>query len=134
MRTKILLFVIVVLALVAVVTYGQARPPVVTGTFAAAGPQEAPKPPAAAVAPPATELGPNVGLDRASAIALAPLAKQRADLQQQIQTLLVKYQLVNAQWRVAEGKALAAANLDPGEYTVDPTGQKFVRRQGGPRP
>lgn len=117
MKVKIIVIAVFLIVAIAVVAFAQQ-----------------PQRPVSTTAPVVTDLGPNVALDKDSATALAPLAKQRAELQQQIQTLLVQYQLVNARWRVAEGKALAAANLDPGTFAVDPTGQKFIRRAGGPRP
>jgi hypothetical protein len=68
-------------------------------------------------------------VDPASAAALAPLAIQRASLQTQLKALISQYNGVNSSWRIIEGQALAKAQLDPGLYSVDPTGKKFIKRQ-----
>lgn len=78
--------------------------------------------------PKPTAAAPLPALDAASAAALAPLATQRTALLTQIAALNVQLGTVAASWRIAEGKALAAAGLDPGQYAVDRTGTKFTRQ------
>ena len=90
---------------------------------------QSPTPTQRTVAHPAITLP---ALDADSAAALGPLATQRQGIAAQLQTLIAQYNSVNAQWRIAEGKALANAGLDPGTYGVDPTGTKFIKRVGPP--
>lgn len=61
-------------------------------------------------------------VDATSQAALKPLAAQR-------DAIMVQYQQLASQWRIAEGKALANASLDPGQYGVDSTGTKFISRR-----
>lgn len=82
-------------------------------------------------------------VDSASTAALAPLAakiaevqKQMVALRDQFNALNVQLQALNSQWRITEGKALANANLDPAQYSVDPVDIKFIEKQNpaqGPR-
>jgi len=107
---------------------------------AAQQPKTAPFPVAIPPATPATPAPtPLPAIDSASAASLQSIVTEATTIENQMQPLVTQLQTYNAQlqdvrkrWRIAEGKALANANLDPAAYAVEPTGKTFVSRPQGP--
>jgi hypothetical protein len=119
-RTKYLVASLTALAAVAAFAQAPAQKPVARPPL--------PTP----TAPDSADTGTVPAIDSASAAILGPLATQRQALATQLKTLIAQYNSVNSQWRIAEGKALANAGIDPGVYGVDPTGTNFIKRVGPP--